>query len=500
VVVIRVRYFGLFLLAIVGCGPAAETRVGSKADTESVVLGELAAQMVRTSGTTAVHRQAVGGTLVLWEALLAGEIDVYPEFTGTLALQILNDPSLADFDKLQPALAIRGIGIAKPLGYENNYAVGVRRDTAERLNLRTVSDLARHPELRFGFSAEFTRRADGWPGLRTKYGLPQGEPRALEHAIAYKALVDGQIDATDVYTTDAEIARYDLRVLIDDREYFPHYAAAFAYRTEWAIRNPEALASLERLSGSLDEAAVRRMNARAQDREPEAAVAGDFLRDRLGVQSQAVVESDFEKVVGYAGQHLLLVAVSLAAAIVVAIPLGVFAARRPRYGRWVVGFAGLVQTIPSLALLVFLVAVPVIGGLGARPAIIALFLYSLLPILRNTATGLTDIPHSLREAADGIGLTAWQKLRFVEFPLAARSILAGVKTAAVINIGTATLGALIDAGGLGVPIQQGLRANDRGLILLGAVPAAALALIAEVLFDFLERLVVPRGLRLPPPS
>ncbi|HVL15625.1 MAG TPA: glycine betaine ABC transporter substrate-binding protein [Gemmata sp.] len=493
----RILVVAVALLPL-GCEGTTETRVGSKLDTGSVLLGEMATQLVRDSGTPATHRQELGGTLVLWESLTAGHIDAYPEFTGTLRYDILKAPALDDLEQLRAALATHGVGTTRPLGFESNYAIGVRADTATRLGLRTISDLARHPDLRMRFSVEFAKRADCWPGLKRHYGLPQPDPDGIDHALAYRAIEAGKIDATDVYTTDAEIERFNLRVLEDDRRFFPRYEALYVYRLDWAARNPAALAALKRLEGRLDEKAVQRMIARTQDGVPEAATAAHYLRDALDVNVVPEIESPARKVLRHTGEHLFLSGVSLTAAVLVAVPLGVLAARRPRVGSVLIGFAGLVQTIPSLALLVVLVTVPHVGGLGSRSAIIALFLYSLLPIIRNTATGLTDIPPTLREAADGIGLTAWQKLRLVEFPLASRSILAGIKTAAVINIGTATLGALIDAGGLGVPIQQGLRTHDNGLILLGAIPSAALALLAEALFGLLGLIVVPRGLRLTP--
>jgi osmoprotectant transport system permease protein len=485
-------------LVPLGCGDPTGTRVGSKLDTGSVLLGEMATLLIQDAGDPATHRQELGGTLVLWEALIAGHLDVYPEFTGTLTFDILKDPALTDFEEIRAALAARGIGTTRPLGFESNYAIGVRADTAARLGLRTVSDLARHPGLRMRFSVEFAKRADGWPGLKRHYGLPHPDPDGIDHALAYQAIAAGGIDATDVYTTDAEIERYDLRVLEDDRHYFPRYEALYVYRLDWAERNPAALASLKRLEGRLNEKAVQRMIARTQDKVPAVVTAADYLRDELDVTADPETASPARQVLQHTGEHLYLTGVSLTAAVLVAVPLGVLAARRPRVGSVLIGFAGLVQTIPSLALLVVLVTIPHVGGLGARSAIIALFLYSLLPIIRNTAAGLADISPSLREAADGIGLTAWQKLWLVELPLASRSILAGVKTAAIINIGTATLGALIAAGGLGVPIQQGLRLHDNGLILLGAIPAAALALLAEGLFGLLGWVVVPKGLRLAP--
>ncbi|MEJ2387408.1 MAG: ABC transporter permease [Chromatiaceae bacterium] len=186
-------------------------------------------------------------------------------------------------------------------------------------------------------------------------------------------------------------------------------------------------------------------------------------------------------------------AISLSAAVLVAVPLGIAAARRPRWGHVILGLVGIVQTIPSLALFVFMI--PLLG-IGGPPAVAALFLYSLLPIVRNTHAGLTGVRAEVRESAEVLGLSANARLRLVELPLAARSILAGIKTSAVLNVGTATLAALIGAGGYGQPILTGIRLDDLGLILQGAVPAAALALLVQGLFELIEPLVVPRGLRL----
>ena len=186
-------------------------------------------------------------------------------------------------------------------------------------------------------------------------------------------------------------------------------------------------------------------------------------------------------------------AISLSATFVLSIPLGVIAARRRKLGQVILGVVGIIQTIPSLALLVFMI--PLLG-IGGPPAIVALFLYSLLPIVRSTYTGLHDIPLPIRTSAQALGLTPAARLRLVELPMASRAILSGVKTSAVINIGTATLGALIGAGGYGQPILTGIRLDDVNLILEGAVPAALLALIVQGMFELAERLFVPKGLRL----
>jgi osmoprotectant transport system permease protein len=487
---------GLLLAVALAAAPEVrEVRIASKAFTESVVLGELARQLVEAAGGAAVHRRELGGTRILWEALLRGEVDAYPDYTGTLAREILGGREGASEDALHAALAARGVGVTRSLGFEDTYALGMRRELAARLGIRRISDLVRHPALRLGFTNEFMDRADGWPALRDRYRLPQREVRGLAHDVAYRALAAGQIDLTDLYTTDAEIRRQGLAVLEDDRRVFPEYRAVLVYRLDLEGRAPEAIAALRRLEGRISAPEMIDMNARAQlDGVPPELVAADFLRERLGVASEVRVDSAPARIAARTGEHLALVGTALAAALLAALPLGVWAAVRPAAGRVVLAAVGIVQTIPSLALLVFMI--PLLG-IGARPAVAALFLYGLLPIVRNTHAGLTGIAPELRESARSLGLGPWARLRLVELPLAAPSILAGVKTSAVIAVGTATLGALIGAGGYGQPILTGIRLASVPLILEGAVPAALLALIVQGAFDGLERLLVPRGLRGP---
>ena len=471
-------------------------RVGSKAFTESIVLGELATQLVASAGAPAVHRRALGGTRVLWEALRRGEIDLYPDYTGTLAREILAGDPPRDETALRAALAVQGVAVSRSLGFEDTYAVGVRRDVAARLGLARISDLARHPELRLGFTSEFMDRADGWPALRARYRLEQRRVRGLEHDLAYRALASGEIDATDVYTTDPQLRRLDLVLLEDDLAAFPEYQAVLVYREDLSRRAPGALEAVRRLEGRISAAEMVDLNARVQlERAPEEEVAATFLRDTLGVAPRFSVESVPGRILRRTREHLELVAAALLAAIAVAIPLGIVAARRPRAGRILLGAVGVVQTIPSLALLVFMI--PLLG-IGAGPAIAALFLYGLLPIVRNTHAGLTGIAPDLRESAEALGIPAGARLRMIELPLAAPAILAGVKTSAVITVGTATLGALIGAGGYGQPILTGVRLASVPLILEGAVPAALLALAVEAAFEMTERLVVPAGLRRAP--
>ncbi|WP_425487609.1 glycine betaine ABC transporter substrate-binding protein [Marilutibacter spongiae] len=462
-------------------------RVGSKNFTESVILGEIAAGVGRQQGHSVEHRRQLGGTRILWRALEEGDIDLYPEYTGTLAQELLQMPG-ADEDDLVDALATRGLRMTAPLGFDNTYALGMRADRALELQVDSISDLAAHPGLRVGLSNEFMQRADGWPGLRATYGLPQAA-NGLDHDLAYRGLESGAIDVIDLYSTDAEIAHYGLVVLDDDRRYFPSYQAVYLYREDLSMRAPDWTAALDAMAGRIDAATMRGLNARVKlGRETEARVAADWLgveAPRAGGRTARIARRSLE--------HLQLVAMSLALALLVALPLGVVAARRPRLGQLVLTFTGLLQTLPSLAVFVFMIP---LFGIGAGPAIAALFLYSLLPIVRNTHAGLTGIPRDLRETAAAIGLPSRTRLWRVELPLALGTILAGIKTAAVINVGTATLGALIGAGGYGQPILTGIRLDDIGMILEGAIPAALLALAVQGLFEAIERGLTPRGLRI----
>jgi osmoprotectant transport system substrate-binding protein/osmoprotectant transport system permease protein len=470
---------------------APQVVIGSKNFTESVVLGEIARLAAREHGVRARHRRSLGGTRILWRALTEGDIDAYPDYTGTITHELLHDvPPDADIAILRARLKRYGIGITDPLGFNNTYAIGMREEEARKLHIRDISDLAAHPDLKLAFSSEFMNRADGWPGLKKTYHLPM-DARGMDHALAYRALASAAVDAINLYSTDAKIAYYHLRVLKDDRHFFPRYDAVYLYRLDLAQRAPAFVAALNGLAGTIDARTMRAMNkAVTIDGESETRVAAAFL----GIEAAPNPDNGFwARLARYTLQHLMLVGISLCAAIVIAVPLGILAARRPRLGQLVLGLTGILQTLPSLALFVFMIP---LFGIGARPAIAALFLYSLLPIVRNTHAGLAGIPPSLLESAAALGLPSRVRLWRVELPLALRSILAGVKIAAVINVGTATLGALIGAGGYGQPILTGIRLDDVGLIMEGAIPAALLALAMQGVFELIERALTPRGLRL----
>ncbi|QJR14772.1 glycine betaine ABC transporter substrate-binding protein [Usitatibacter palustris] len=488
------------LLAVVtllapASAPAADEplRIGSKRFTESYVLGELLTQAAQRDGAKAEHRLGMGNTAILFEALRSGAIDAYPEYSGTIASEILKLDGSPDLTRINARLAQMGLEASVPLGFSNSYALGMREEAAKSKGITKISDLAPHPKLALGLSHEFLGRRDGWPGLKTAYGLPHESPRGLDHGLAYEALAASQVDVIDLYTTDAKIARQGVRVLLDDRKYFPRYDALILHRVDAPTRHPVAFAAFAKLASRIDEPTMRALNARAElDRVAFAAVATEFLDARRSASGRGLREALFAPDFGrLALEHIGLVFGSLIAAVIVGIPLGILAARVRWIAQPVLALIGLAQTIPSLALLAILI--PLTGTIGAVPALIALFLYALLPIVRNTHAGLLGVSRGMRDAARALGLEPATVLTRIELPLAAPTILAGVKTAAVINVGTATIAAFVGAGGFGERIAQGLALNDHTALLAGAIPAAALALIVHVVFEALERMLVRRS-------
>ncbi len=488
-------FFLLTLLVITLSSLQAQpVKVGSKKFTESVILGEAITQNLRSDDISAIHKDQLGGTRLLWNALVQGELDIYPDYTGTIIHEILQEETINSTDELRQALGTMGIKMTAHLGFNNTYAIGVAPETARKYNLKSISDLRGHDQLRFGFTNEFMDREDGWPSLRDHYQLPQSNVRGLDHDLAYKGLEAGSIDLIDLYSTDAEIAYYQLAILKDDLQHFPDYRAVILYRADLVERIPNIDEFLGQFSGVISETQMIQMNSAVKlNGLPEAQVAQDFLQKHFNISSRVETSSRLTRLIDTTQEHLFLVILSLSAAILVAIPLGIWGARNASLGQVILSTVGVIQTIPSLALLVFMI--PLLG-IGGPPALVALFLYSLLPIVRNTISGLTGIPLDIRESALALGLPASARLKLIELPLATQSILAGIKTSAVINVGTATLGALIGAGGYGQPILTGIRLDDTALILEGAIPAAALALLVQWGFDLAERTLLSPGLQI----
>jgi osmoprotectant transport system permease protein len=479
---------------LVACSETRPTvRVGSKTFTESYILGEIVADVIERAGEARVERRlGLGGTGITYRAAASGDIDLYVEYTGTLTQAILEDPAATSVADIRKGLEGDGLTVGEPLGFDNTYALAVRREMADRLGLRSISDLVRHPELEAAFSSGFTDRDDGWPGLKGHYGLELARVRVMEHALTYEALTAGEVDVIDIYSTDGKLERLDLAILADDLRFFPDYEAVLLVRQDFIQRFPATWAALQdELEGRFDERRMARLNAMA---DLDARGFPEIVAEFFGREAPAHEERDriVADVLELTVDHLWLVFLSLGAAVLLGVPLGILAARHRELGQVELMVVGVLQTIPSLALLCFMIPV---FGIGTLPALVALSLYALLPIVRNTYTGLIGIERQLLEIAGVLGLSRGQRLRRIELPLASLHILAGVKTSAIWTVGTATLAAFIGGGGYGDLIVRGLALDDNILILAGAIPAAVMALAFHGLFELLDRVLIPRGLR-----
>lgn len=482
----------LMLVLFTSQANAQKIRVGSKHFNESYILGEIISQLFEANGYSVERKFNLGGTLVCYESLINDQIDVYPEYTGTISEAILKlDSKIGDNELNERLKSEHKLEIGKSFGFNNTYALALKRKTAEELDLKKISQLSAHPDIKTAVSYEFLKRKDGWDNLASVYGLKL-KPVGIDHGLAYQALEDGKILLTDVYSTDGEIPKYDLVLLQDDRNFFPQYFGVPFYRSQI---DPKAKELLNRLAGTLNDSLMQTLNARViYDKKSFAAVAHEFLTEKSLIGSDKKFEgsSVYSEIFQKTARHLEITIISLLLAVLIAFPAGVMLSLYPAIARPVLYSTGLLQTIPSIALLAIMIP---LFGIGLFPAVVALFLYALLPILRNTASGIFSVDPIIKKVATGMGLTRMQRLRYVDIPLAMPAIFAGIKTAAVINIGTATLAAFIGAGGLGEFIVTGLALNDTGLILQGAIPAALLAILAEFLFELLEKILIPKHLK-----
>ena len=508
------RKLFLILFAASALGAQSSTKrpivIASKPFGESYILAEMFSQLLESRGFTVTRRFGFGATEVAFAALRSGGIDAYPEYTGTGLVAVLHD-SLPDSIARDPIAVYAHVSRQfdekwkmrwlPPLGFENTYAIAVRRGTAARYKLETLSDLAREGKnLNAGLTADFIGRPDGLAGLRKAYQLEFKSVRSLSPALKYQALAEGGVDVVDGYSTDGLLAKYDLVVLKDDKRFFPPYQAAALAGSRLG---PDAIATLSLLSGKLDERRMRALNERVEvNREDIAAVARSALTSLGFLGASRSIDIDAVKtdgllsyftgqrsnIVSQTGRHLLLSAMALIAAIVVGVPLGLALERNRHAAEGALTILGVIETIPSIALLAFMLP---LFGVGVVPALVALWLYALYPIVRSTYTGVREADPNAVEAAEALGTTPVQRLFWIRLPLATPVIMSGIRTAAVLIVGAATLAAFIGAGGLGEPIVQGLALADSRLVLTGAIPAAILAILVDRILAWGEDLLRP---------
>ncbi len=465
--------------------------IGSKTFTEGYILAEIAAQIIEDAGEVSVTRRfGLGGTGITFQAMESGDIDLYPEYTGTLSEVILKSRS-QNLDELSALMGERyDLELTPSLGFNNTYALAMPLKRSLELSLKSISDLRERRELKTVFTHEFIKRRDGLKALEAHYGFQFKNPLSMEHALAFEALRTKRVDVIEVYSTDAKIKKFNLRTLEDDKGFFPEYVATLVLKREFRKKYPRSYAALkEKLFNRISEEKMVELNSLVELDGQSIKRAAEFFLGKTPSEASGIPLRTISKL---SLEHIKLVLVSLFYSILFGIPLGIVASRSRFLAQVTLVGSGLLQTIPSLALLCFLIPS---FGIGTQPAYIALFLYGLLPIVRGTYTGINQIAKSLQESSDLMGMTTLERLRIVELPLASVSILNGVKTSAVINVGTATLAAFIGAGGLGSLIVTGLSLNDNSIILAGAIPSALLACLIHLIFEIVDKMVIPKGLR-----
>ena len=472
--------------------------VGSKRFTESYIIGEILYKTIKSTHEVNVDlKPGMGNTAILFSALKNGQIDLYPDYSATISNEILNSDKRLSISEINIGLKKYGIQAGIPLGFSNNFVLVMNKQKADSLGIKNISHLAKYKNLNLGFTQEFIVRRDGWEGLRSAYHLPFSGLKGLDHGLAYEALFHNQVDVIVSYSTDAKLSNETLIMLKDDLSYFPPYDAIILFRENFPIRAPLSWQAIERLENTLTESTVINLNKMGEIEKFKFSEIADLFLEKKSVNAGhplTLTDEIFNKeLLNLLLQHIYLVYIALLLASLAGIILGFIAYHFPYTKQFILGAVTIIYTIPSLAL--FAIFIALFNSIGTFPAVTALFLYSLLPIVRNTYSALEQINPDLRDIIAILGLSKWFALIKIEFPLALPTIMAGVKTSAILCVGTATIAALIGAGGLGERIIQGLASNNTNTLLSGAIPAALLSLFIYYLFEVVESLIISRDSR-----
>ena len=506
--------FVSLLLSSLNFGHAKQPLViGSKNFSESIIIAQMLAILLEERFDVPVIRKfGLGGTKIAFDALVNDAIHVYPDYTGTGYSMILKMSGEKAPTKVHQVVSQEfkqrwGISWSHSLGFDNTYALVVRSDDERFKGIHKISQLSgKVSSFIYAGAYEFMERKDGHDGFSKTYSLDFAPKNviAMGAGLMYSAIRDEEVDMIVAYSTDGRIQAYDLKKLEDDLNYFPPYQASILAKEKTLAQFPKFKEAIGLLEGLISEEEMIQMNDKVDRLKQESfTVARNFLINKrllLGKINTAKAEIGFinfiklkkDYLFKIITEHLILTFSALALAILISLPVGIGLTRYQHLAKFVFPIVNTIQTIPSLALLGFLIP---FMGIGFTPALVALFLYSLLPLIRNTYTGIQGVDRTYIEVSKGIGLTNFQILIHVEIPMAMPVILAGLRTAVVIVIGTATLAALIGAGGLGDPIFRGVSTVNSNLILLGAIPAALLAIIADKIIGISERFLVSKGIR-----
>ena len=487
--------------------------IGSKIFTENILLAEMLALLLEEKHNFKIIRKFnMGGTKLVFDSLKNKHIDIYPEYTGTGYAMLLKKSGETNPKKTYRIVKSEFLKKFQmvwslPLGFENTYTLAVQAEDTRFQKFQSISQLKGHIALfRLGMGHEFVERKDGFDNFSKKYQLhfKKNQLVTMNSALMYSALNNKEVDMIMAYSTDGRIKAFNLKTLKDDKSFFPSYEAAYLTRQDVLETWPEVQAAFTDLENNINEKEIISLNNQVDQLDYGLSqTARNFLIQKKLLVDKAQKLQKVSLIDYYISkkkyffkiliEHLVLIFVSLFFALCFSIPIGIWAVRNALVEKVVFSLVNTLQTVPSIALLGLLI--PLLG-IGFVPAVSALFLYSLLPLIRNTFEGIKNVDRIYIEASAGTGLSAWQILIFVQIPLALPVILAGMRISTVIVVGTATLAAFIGAGGLGDPIFRGIATLDSRLIFLGAVPACLLAIILDTGVAFVENLVISKGLKL----
>lgn len=469
--------FIISLLLSVSLSHASEpSRIGSKIFTEGYILSEILAVHLEKNNFSVQRLGGLGATGVTEAAMQNKEIDLIVDYTGGIAKSFLKENGPISIPEINQRLQPLGFEISNSLGFNNTYALAVRKKWAEDNQVKKISDLKKMNRLEAAFTPEFTSRNENWINLRKVYGLNKIEVFQMDHQLAYESIKNENVQVIEAYSTDAKLREYDLVTLEDDLNFFPNYEAVIMTHLGWKYKNPEQWKVLKLLEGQITENQMIQMNGSVDlDKKSFNEVASSFLNVEAKSGSQIL----FFDILKATQEHLVLVIIPVFIALIIGLPLAYVSYKIPQLQSVFGSIASIFQTVPSLAFLTLLIP---LFGIGTFPAIIVLSLYAILPIFISSLYGFKSIPETLHLTCYTLKLNPTFKLLRVEFPLALSGILAGVQTALITTVATATLAALIGSGGYGKKIIAGLAVNDMNIVLSGAIPSALMALIFQLIF------------------
>jgi osmoprotectant transport system permease protein len=481
---------GIISLALVAVAMADQphpARIGSKIFTEGYILSEILAVQLESHHFPVERMMGLGATGITEEAMKNKKIDLIVDYTGSITQAFFKSKEKISTQEIRDRLKPLGFTISEPLGFNNTYALAVRAAWSEKNKIKTFSQLATLPVVRAAFTSEFTSRPENWPGLKAQYNFKNFDVHEMDHQLAYESVRSDKADVVEAYSTDAKLKEFGLISLEDDQHFFPNYDAVIMTHLDWVEANPEAWKTLQELVGKIPASTMIELNSQVDlEKKSFYDVASGFL----GVTSTTSKNWPWlRELKDSTLEHLTLVLVPVFFALLIGVPLSFFAYKFPRSHSAIGALASIFQTIPALAFLTLLV--PLVG-IGTVPALTVLFLYAILPIFLSGYQGFASIPEITHLSCQTLGLHGFFKLRKIEFPMAQPAIWAGLQTSLITTVASATLAALIGAGGYGKKIIAGLAVNDMRIVLMGAIPSAVMALI----FQFICHRLSQKTLRL----